>query len=245
MAFQRNAGRSGLILLAAIVAIIAVMVGFPRARPTQDTFSGVRVAVPPQPNWAALTAEQKTILAPLKEDWNNMERFRQKKWLEIAARYAQLSPSEQERVQDRMQDWANLTPAQRQAARERYRQLNLQTNTEEREALAQKWTDYQNLPPEVRARLEKQARDQERASKRAARTPAVDGKAIQPVTTKEGTLPTGTVASTLANAPGSIKVVPPKAAAPAASPLTFAPPSVPMPEEAAPPPESTSANDSR
>jgi len=221
MALQRHTRRNGLILLAALLTIIAVMVGYPRVRSSPDTTPGVRVAVPPQPDWKDLSPAQKSILAPLKPDWNNMERFRRKKWLEIAARYPNLSDAEQERIQERMQAWASLTPAQRQAARERFRELSRITNAEEREALAQKWADYQNLPANVRARLEEEARELEKANKRAAQTPAVDGKP-QVTKTREGTLPSGTAAGSLANAPAAVKVVPPKPAVPA-SPLTFAP----------------------
>lgn len=221
MDFQRHARRPGVILLTLVLIAILVAIGYPRMRSGQDTPSGVRVAVAPQPDWKALTPEQKTILAPLEEDWNHMERFRRKKWLEIAARYPNLSEAEQERLRDRMQAWASLTPAQRQIARERFKELSKTTSAEEREALAQKWADYQNLPESVRARLEEEARELEKASKRAARTPAVDGKPT-PVTTKEGTLPAGSAAASLATAHGAVKVVPPKPAAPA-SPLTFAP----------------------
>lgn len=242
MDFQRHARHPGVILLALVIAAILVLVGYPRMRSGQDTPSGVRVAVAPQPDWKALTPEQKAILAPLEEDWNNMERFRRKKWLEIAARYPRLSEAEQERLRDRMQDWANLTPAQRQAARERYKELSKKTNAEEREALAQKWADYQNLPESVRQQLEQDAREQEKAEKRAARTPAADGKPT-PVYTKEGALPGGTAAATLVTAPGAVKVVPPKGAAPV-SPLTFAPAPAKSPEEPAPAVDSSN-NDSR
>ncbi|MBU3668007.1 MAG: DUF3106 domain-containing protein [Rhodocyclaceae bacterium] len=221
MGLQRHARRPVVLLLAVALIAVLVAIGYPRMRSNQDTPSGVRVAVAPQPNWKDLTAAQKSILAPLEEDWNNMERFRRKKWLEIAARYPNLTDAEQARIRERMQEWANLTPAQRQAARERYKALTKRTNAEEREALAQKWADYQNLPESVRQQLEQDAREQEKAEKRAARTPAVDGKPT-PVHTKEGTLPTGTAAATLVTAPGAVKVVPPKAATPA-SPLTFAP----------------------
>ncbi len=226
MAFHRNANRNGLILIAVLVAAIIVAVAYPRARPNQDTPSGVRVAVPPQPNWKELKPAQQAILAPLEEDWNNMERFRRKKWLEIAAKYPNLSEAEQERVHERMQVWANLTPAQRQAARERFRELAKQTNPEERAELAQKWADYQEL-----------------ANKRAARTPAVDGKPVA-TTTKEGALPAGTAAGSLATAPGAVKLVPPKAAAPV-SPLTFAP-TKPVEDSASPATNTeSSGNDSR
>jgi hypothetical protein len=212
-------------------------------RPAQDTPSGVRVAVAPQPNWKELTPDQQSILSPLQDDWNNMERFRRKKWLEIAAKYPNLSETEQERMRERMQAWASLTPTQRQAARERFRELAKQTKPEERAELAQKWADYQNLPANVRARLEEEARELEKANKRAARTPAVDGKPVA-TNTKEGVLPAGTAAGSLVHAPGAVKMVPPKAAAPA-SPLTFAP--AKPAEDNNPPPAATepSANDSR
>lgn len=240
MGLQRHARNPAVILLALALVAILVAIGYPRMRSAQDTPSGVRVAVAPQPAWKDLTPEQKTILAPLQEDWNNMERFRRKKWLEIAARYPNLNEAEQARIRERMQDWANLTPAQRQAARERYKELSKNTNAEEREALARKWADYQNLPESVRQQLEQDAREQEKAEKRAARTPAADGKPT-PVRTKEGALPTGTAAATLVTAPGAVKVVPPKAAT-TASPLTFAPA---KPAEEPTPPIDNPANDSR
>ena len=242
MDFQRHARRPAVILLAVALIAILVAIGYPRTRSAQDTPSGVRVAVAPQPDWKNLTPAQKTILAPLEEDWNNMERFRRKKWLEIAARYPNLSDTEQARIQEGMQDWAKLTPAQRQAARERYKALTQSTSAEEREALAQKWADYQNLPKSVRQQLEQDAREQEKADKRAARAPAVDGKPT-PVTTREGTLPGGTAAASLVTAPGAIKVVPPKPAVPA-SPLTFAP-AKPAEDASPPAPPENPGNDSR
>ncbi|MFM8339054.1 MAG: DUF3106 domain-containing protein [Fluviibacter sp.] len=240
MGFQRHARNPGVILLALALVAILVAVAYPRMRSGQDTPSGVRVAIAPQPDWKALTPEQKTILAPLQEDWNNMERFRRKKWLEIAARYPNLNEAEQARIRERMQDWANLTPAQRQAARDRYKALTKNTNAEEREALAKKWADYQSLPESVRQQLEQDAREQEKAEKRAARTPGVDGKPT-PINTKEGTLPTGSAAASLATAPGAVKVVPPKAAT-TTSPLTFAPAKPPEDPAAA---ADTPGNDSR
>ncbi len=240
MGLHQHARRPAVILLTLAILAIIVAVAYPRIRTTKDTATGVRVAVPPQPDWKALTADQRTILAPLKSDWNNMERFRRKKWLEIAARYPNLSETEQERLQDRMWDWASLTPAQRQAARERFKEISQRTSPEEREALAQKWMDYQDLPEEVRQRIEKDALDKERASKRAAGTPAVDGKPT-PISTKEGALPSGSTATTLATGSSNIKVVPPKPARPV-SPLTFAPA---RPAEDTPPAVETPAIESR
>ena len=240
MGLHQHVRRPAVILLTLAIVAILLAVAYPRIRTTKDTPTGVRVAIGPQPDWKALTADQRTILAPLKPDWNNMERFRRKKWLEIAARYPNLSETEQERIQERMWDWASLTPAQRQAARERFKEISKRTSAEEREALAQKWMDYQNLPEDVRERIEKDALEKERANKRAAGTPAVDGKPT-PISTKEGALPAGSSATSLATGSGTLKVVPPKPARPV-SPLTFAPA---KPAEETPPAVETPAIESR
>src|SRR5437016_4917526 len=73
-----------------------------------------------QPNWNELNADQQQILAPLQNDWDQLEPVRKRKWLGIAKRYPKMKPEEQQRVQKRMQTWARLTPEQRRAARERH-----------------------------------------------------------------------------------------------------------------------------
>ncbi|MCL4728680.1 MAG: DUF3106 domain-containing protein, partial [Candidatus Kuenenia stuttgartiensis] len=43
-------------------------------------------------NWSQLSAEEQRILAPLKDDWPNIEQARREKWVGIARRYESLSP---------------------------------------------------------------------------------------------------------------------------------------------------------
>lgn len=105
-----------------------------------------------QPDWAQLSAGQRTVLAPLSNEWNTMESFRRKKWLGIAERYASLSGEEQMRVQRRMQDWAKLAPEERRLAREKFKTLQKVT-PEMRESLRQNWEDYKALPEDEKARL--------------------------------------------------------------------------------------------
>jgi len=117
-----------------------------------------KVVVTPldQPNWAALTTEQKTILAPLATEWKAMESFRRKKWLGIAQRYPGMSAEEQASVQRNMKEWARLAPAERKAAREKFKTLQ-QYPAEERQAVKQKWDEYSTLSQEKRDRLKKEA----------------------------------------------------------------------------------------
>ena len=65
--------------------------------------------------WPALTSQQQSALAPLKSDWHNIDATRRQKWLEIAARLQSLPPAERQRIQDRMSEWARMTPDERVA----------------------------------------------------------------------------------------------------------------------------------
>ncbi len=103
-------------------------------------------SVASRPTWAELTVEQQQVLAPLRADWDSLDRERRLKWVGIAKRYPKLTVQEQERVQRRMQAWAKLTPEQRRQARETYKQL-AKTPPEKRERLRERWAEYQRERP--------------------------------------------------------------------------------------------------
>ena len=81
-----------------------------------------------------------------------MENIRRKKWLGIAERYPSLSKDEQNRVQQRMQEWAALSPTQRAKARDSYKEFN-QLSPEKKQALKQKWEAYSNLSEEEKKQV--------------------------------------------------------------------------------------------
>ena len=110
------------------------------------------MATPPQPAWSELSVPQKIILAPLSDDWDSLESYRQKKWLGIAERFASMSPLEQRRIQSQMQVWGKLTPEQRELARKNFLTAK-QLPEEEKQALRQKWREYSNLSPEEKIAL--------------------------------------------------------------------------------------------
>jgi len=135
---------------------IAVLAGL-LALPVHAEVSGPSAIVTPaQPQWTELTVEQKIVLAPLSDDWDNLESNRQKKWLGIARRFAAMTPAEQRRIQTQMQEWGKLTPAQRALARENFITAS-QLPAEKKEQLRQKWEQYSSLPEEEKDRLKKQA----------------------------------------------------------------------------------------
>jgi hypothetical protein len=69
-----------------------------------------------KPLWRTLTQAQQVVLQPLRAEWDAMDGLRKQKWLQLANRFATLPPQEQQRVQQRMREWASLTPEQRELA---------------------------------------------------------------------------------------------------------------------------------
>lgn len=110
----------------------------------------------PQPLWSELAIQQRQILAPLAGEWDRLESWRRKKWLEIAERFPRQSPDEQARVQRQMQAWARLSPEERKAAREAYKNIQKAT-PEQREALKKMWSEYQALPDDEKQKLKESA----------------------------------------------------------------------------------------
>jgi Skp family chaperone for outer membrane proteins len=102
----------------------------------------------PKPAWTELSAAQQQVLAPLQSDWEQLDTTRRKKWVAIANRYPTMKPDEQQRLQKRMQEWAQLTPEERKAARARYQTLK-KLPPQQRKEVREKWQEYQQsvAPP--------------------------------------------------------------------------------------------------
>ena len=114
------------------------------------------IATPPQPKWTELTVQQRIVLAPLSDEWDSMEYYRQKKWLGIALRFHTLSPEEQRRIQEQMQEWDRLTPEERQLVREKFKSAT-QLPADKKQELLQKWEEYQSLPESEKQKLKAEA----------------------------------------------------------------------------------------
>ena len=130
-----------------------------------------RTAVAAGPAWQALSAQQRTVLAPLERDWGTIDAPRKVKWLEVANRFPAMPAADQQRVQERMADWARLTPAERGRARLSF-QESKQLSPEQKQA---RWEAYQALPDEERKALASRAKPvDERPRGAAAPVPAKD-----------------------------------------------------------------------
>lgn len=122
------------------------------------------------PAWRSLSAQQRSALKPLERDWATIDAARKQKWLEIAARYPNLPPEEQQRLSGRMSAWAGMTPTERGQARLNF-QESRQVTPQERQA---RWQAYQALSPEEKRRL-------------AARSvPAAPAKPVDPLRRPNG-----------------------------------------------------------
>ena len=105
-----------------------------------------------QPEWIALTDEQKSVLTPLHDEWQTMDAFRRKKWIGIANRYAGMSEVEQASIQRNMKEWAKLSSDERKLAREQYRKLK-KIEPEKRQAVKREWEEYSALPQVTREHM--------------------------------------------------------------------------------------------
>lgn len=113
--------------------------------------------------WAQLNPNEQRLLAPLKDQWGDMDRIRRQKWHEIAQRYPKLPADQQERLRSRMAEWAALSPSERNRARLQFEESKL-VPAEERRA---RWDAYRVLSDEERRDLLDKA-----AQRRSPSTPA-------------------------------------------------------------------------
>jgi hypothetical protein len=113
--------------------------------PIQAATNPVVIATPPQPTWGRPqpgTADDTRTARARVECHGKLSAE------EVAGHCATLqihAPAEQQRLQEKMQDWARLTPHQRLEAREKYKEFS-QMAPEEKEVVKQKWQDYKQLP---------------------------------------------------------------------------------------------------
>lgn len=125
---------------------------------------------------------QRSALAPLANDWKSLDSFRRKKWLELADRYAAMSPTEQERMQKRMQKWVSLSPEQRRIARKNYTRVK-KLHAEKK---SEQWEQYQQLPEEKKREL---ASSHAPARRTVAKPPRLPAAPSAPVAATAPTVP--------------------------------------------------------
>ena len=107
------------------------------------------VSLESSPRWAELSASQQKALLPLENLWPTLEVNRKRKWLAIAHHFDELSESSQALAQERMREWAALSPIERTQARLNFAKMQQLTSDEK---LA-KWEAYQALSDEDKQKI--------------------------------------------------------------------------------------------
>jgi hypothetical protein len=184
-----------------------------------------------KPLWRSLTPAQQVALQPLQGEWDQMDGVRKQKWLQLAARFANMSPEERERVHARMREWARLTPEQRELARETYNRTRKITPDQKTAT----WESYLQLPDDQKKKLA--------ASATGRKAPAVvpsqaDGKVTVPLGRGAAACPPGTVRNAMSATPPCVAPGALQSTTPAATPqpAPAAPPPATQPAQPAPPP---------
>ncbi|NBY33644.1 MAG: DUF3106 domain-containing protein [Betaproteobacteria bacterium] len=101
------------------------------------------------PRWSELSEAQQKALLPLQTLWPTLDVNRKRKWLAIAQNFSDMSESSQILAQERMREWAALSPLQRSQARLNFAQAK-QLSPDEKLA---KWEAYQALNEEEKQKL--------------------------------------------------------------------------------------------
>lgn len=120
--------------------------------------------------WSNLNPTQRSVLAHLQPNWNAISPAQQQKWIEVANRFPALPAHERNRIQQRMVEWARLTPQERGAARLNFQEARA-ISPQERQ---QQWEAYRALPPEQRRALAERA-SPPREERRRSRSLPEDG----------------------------------------------------------------------
>ncbi len=187
-----------------------------------------KVAAKPvdKPRWTELTKAQQQVLQPLATDWDKMEGVKKLKWVEIANRFASMKPDEQQRIHERMRNWAvELTPEQRRVARENY----ATTKKIDPGKKSAQWEQYQQLPEAEKKRLAAQAAQKKKQVANLPSSAQANMPKVAPI--KAGPKPP---AMAPAVAPAAVPAgTAPATAQPAATPPTTTAPAGTLP--AAPP----------
>jgi hypothetical protein len=106
-------------------------------------------------NWESLSPQQQETLAPMKDDWRELPPNRQERLRQGAERWNSLPPEQRNRLQDRMHRYDNMSREEKARIKERMREFK-QLPPSEREALRDRW---KNMPPDQKERMRERLHD--------------------------------------------------------------------------------------
>ena len=174
-----------------------------------------------KPLWRSLTPAQQVALQPLQGEWDLMDGVRKQKWLQLANRFEAMKPEEQQRLHERMREWAKLTPAERELARATYARAR-KIGQEQKSA---SWASYQQLPDDQKKKLAASAAGRKSTSVVPSQA---NGKAVAPLGQGATSCPIGTIRNSVSATPACVALPStPQQPAPATPPPQPAQPAQP------------------
>jgi Protein of unknown function (DUF3106) len=176
-------GFTGLMVCCFLSARSAPAQPAPSLKPTAPSAASPVMPVS-SPRWTELTPEQQLALTPLKKLWPDINQARKRKWLAISRNFHDLPEMEQQKMHERMREWASMTEVERAQARLQYAHAQTLSVDERR----QRWEAYQALSPEERQKLA-QHRPRKPQGAAIALRPAPRSKIITPVHRPETAAP--------------------------------------------------------
>jgi hypothetical protein len=135
--------------MACILVMFCCVLTFARAADTVDKAEKNLNSLEASPRWAELSQAQQKALLPLQTLWPTLDVNRKRKWLVIAQNFSDMSESSQLLAQERMREWAALSPLQRSQARLNFAHTK-QLSSDEKLA---KWEAYQALNADEKQKL--------------------------------------------------------------------------------------------
>jgi hypothetical protein len=104
-------------------------------------------------DWRNLTPAQKLALKPLSNNWDSLSERHKRKWISLSANFARMSKADQDKLHERMGQWAALSAKQRENARLNFAEVQ---KIAPQQKTAQ-WQAYQALSPDARQKFAKAA----------------------------------------------------------------------------------------
>jgi hypothetical protein len=150
-----------------------------------------------QPKWAELSAFQQETLAPLQGAWNTMPAAKKRSWLALTEKMPAMTPSDRAAAQQRIREWASLSPEQRRMARDNYR---LAKSLDRDERLAT-WESYQQMTPEQRSVLRANGWTSNTAARHAGAPTGLAKEAARPLASAQQPKPGASVKAARPGAP--------------------------------------------
>lgn len=167
--------------LAAAAATAALALTIVAAPPLSAADAGAapRASLLPlvQPLWNDLSAGQQAVLEPFRAQWNGWSAAEKRSWVKLADQVPKMSAQARERADERIREWAALTPEQRRLARQNYR-LAKRLPPDERQA---QWERYSEMTPEQRSVLRTSGSTSNTAARHAGARTGLAKQAAQPL----------------------------------------------------------------